>query len=70
MASADSEVRPGTQALGHTPRQAKAGETGPKAYPHPPCRFRAADCCRNGAGQREYNKQLGARRLPHSLPGR
>src|SRR5258707_6481531 len=42
MASADSEVRPEPRPLTIPPRQLIAREAGPKAYPHPPCRFRAA----------------------------
>src|SRR5262249_49444836 len=41
-ASADSEVRPGPRLSAIPPRHLKAGEAGPKAYPHPPCRVGAA----------------------------
>src|SRR5258708_18224651 len=43
MASADSEVRPEPRPLTIPPHQINAREAGPRAYPHPPCRLRAAE---------------------------
>ena len=69
MASADSEVRPEPRPLTIPPRQINAGEAGPKAYPHPPCRLGASDLCMAFLIEHALIIQFGAR-LEAGAPAR